>query len=575
MAKRVLVVGGVAAGASAATKARRANEEAEIIMFEKGEYVSFANCGLPYYVSRDIKERDALLVVTPEQFNKRHNVDVRLQHEVTAIDRKAKTVTVKNHQDGSESVEKYDSLVLAPGAKPIRPPIPGIDAENVFGMTTIPDMDRVHAYIEEHGPKTAVVVGAGYIGVEMAEALMARGLKVTLVEKLPQVLPTMDADMAALVSNQMVQAGIRVVLGDGIAGFEQQKGHVTGLTTESGRSLPAELVVLSIGVRPNVALAENAGLELGSTGAIKVNPFMQTSDPNIWAAGDAVESVHKVTGEPAWIALAGPANKQGRVAGCNAVGGIGPAGEMTFGGVMGTSIVRFEDVTAASTGLNQRQVDAENIDYDVALIHAMNHAGYYPGADLMAVKMLYRKTDGRVLGAQAVGREGVDKRIDVFATAIAARMNINDVAELDLAYAPPFGSARDPVIVAAFVAQNQQRATAPPITSDELHELQQNGEEIQLIDVRTVDEHREMYIPGSILIPVDELRARIDEVDKDKPTVVYCRVGLRGYLGTRILMQNGVKDVRNLCGGIRSWRFEVISRGREPGEADVADASRA
>ena len=574
MSRRILIVGGVAAGASAATRARRADESAEIVVFERGGYVSFANCGLPYYVSREIEKRDALLVVTPELFRARHRIDIRLRHEVTAINREAKTITVKDIEKGTSAEEAYDALVLAPGAQKLVPPIPGIDAPNVFSMHTIPDVDAVQSFIDKASPKTAAVIGAGYIGVEMAEAFLRRGVKVTVVEKLHQVLPTMDPDMASLVSSQMQAAGVRIVLGDGVAEFVRgEDGNVRSVRTESGRALPADIVVVSIGVRPNVALAKEAGLELGTTGAIKVDERMQTSDPDIYAAGDAVESNHRVTGKPAWIALAGPANKQGRAAGCNAAGCNAPGGAITFKGVLGTSIVRFENVTAGSTGLNTKQAKDNGYDYGMALIHAMNHAGYYPGADLMAVKILYQKDSGKLIGAQVVGHEGVDKRIDVFATAIAGGMTVNDVAELDLAYAPPFGAARDPAIVAGFVAQNQMGGIVDPMCSDELNEMLQSGQEVQLLDVRTRDEHAEMHIPGSRLIPVDELRERLAEVDKDKPTVVYCRVGLRGYLAARILSQNGV-PVKNLCGGIRSWRFDVISRGHEP-SGDERDVSRA
>ena len=572
MSKRVLVVGGVAAGASAATRARRADEKAEVVIFERGEYVSFANCGLPYYVSRDIVERESLLVVTPELFKVRHRIDIRLRHEVTAINREAKTISVKNLDTGDIAEERYDSLVLAPGATKLVPPIPGIDASNVFTMHTIPDVDKVHKYLDAAKPRTATVIGAGYIGIEMAEALKKRGPKVTVVEKLPQVLPTMDPDMAALVSSQMVASGVRLVLGDGIAEFiVDDEGKAVAIRTESGRTIGTELVIVSVGVRPNVTLAKNAGLELGSTGAIRVDERMRTNDPDIYAAGDAVESVHRVTGKPVWIALAGPANKQGRAAGCNAAGCNAPGGSIKFNGVLGTSIVRYEDVTAGSTGLNARFAREEGYEFRCALVHAMNHAGYYPGADLMAVKVLYEISTGRILGAQVVGAEGVDKRIDVFATAIAGKMTVDDVAELDLAYAPPFGSARDPAIVAGFVAQNQRSGIVNPITSDELHEAMEKGEDLQIIDVRTHDEREEMYIPGSRHIPVDELRERLDEVKKDRETVVYCRVGLRGYLAARILEQNDI-PAKNLCGGIRSWRFDVISRGLQP-SGDERDVS--
>ena len=575
MGKRILIVGGVAAGASAATRARRAQESAEIIMFERGDYVSFANCGLPYYISGDIAERENLLVVTPELFRKRHNIDVRLKHEVMSIDAAAKTITVKNLADGTESVERYDALILAPGTRPLKPPLPGMDAENVYTMTTIPDADAVQSWIDGHMVKNATVIGAGYIGVEMAEALLERGIKVTLIEKLEQVIPTMDPDMAALMSQHMHESGIRVTLGEGLASIAtDENNNAISVKLESGREIETDLVIVSVGVRPNVELAVNAGLELGTTGAIKVDEHMQTSDRDIWAAGDAIESTHLVTRKPVWIALAGPANKQGRAAGCNAAGCNAPGGAISFRGLVGTSIVRFNKFVAGSTGLNFKQATAEGYDFQIALIHAMNHAGYYPGASLLAAKVIYEKKTGRLLGAQVVGEEGVDKRIDVFATAVAGKMTVDDVAELDLAYAPPFGSARDPVIVAGFVAQNQRGGIVESIGSDDLKTMIDNGDDFTLLDVRMVEEHNEMHIPGSILIPIDELRERIGEVDMSKPVVVYCRVGLRGYLGARILTQNGAK-VRNLCGGLRSWRFGVMSRGHQPSEAEVHDTSRA
>jgi len=567
MNRRILVVGGVAAGASAATKARRTDEQAEIIVFERGEYVSFANCGLPYYVAQEIVNRDSLILVTPERFKRRHNIDVRIHHEVIAINRAERTVAVRNVKSGATSVERYDALVLAPGAKAIIPDMPMAGAPNVFTMRTIPDMDRVDDFIRAANPRRAAVIGAGYIGLEVAEALMERGIRVTVIEKLNQVLLPLDADMAAVVSEHLRESGVELFLGDGVKSLEGDSGNahapgnartpVSRIVLESGQLVPADLVIMAIGVRPDVALASAAGLALGPAGAIAVNARMQTSDPHIWAAGDAVESTHLVTGRPVWMALAGPANKQGRVAGANAAGG-----NMRFSGVLGTSIVRFNKLAAAATGLNERTARQAGYDIERALIHANHHAGYYPDARLIAVKVIYERHTGRLLGAQVVGEDGVDKRIDVLATAIAGHMTVDDLTELDLAYAPPFGSARDPVIVAGFVAQSQISGAVEPITSSELHRMLAEKQPLQLIDVRTRGEYREKHIPGSRLIPIDELRDRLSEVDPDRPVVIYCRIGLRGYLASRILRQHGYQ-VRNLAGGIRSWGFETIEGDAE------------
>ncbi len=558
MKRRVLIIGGVAAGASAATKARRTDETAEIVMFERGDYVSFANCGLPYYVAREIVERENLLVVTPEQFRIRHEIDVRLAHEVTRINPREKTIEVRDLQAGTSRTERYDSLVLTPGASAIIPPIPMVNASNVFTMRTIPDMDAAHEYIERMHPQAATVVGAGYIGVEMVEALHRRGLQVTLVEKLNQVLPPLDEDMAFMVADHIRAEGVDLHLGDGVRSFRGNDDRVVEVELESGAVIHTDMVIMSIGVRPDTKLARDAGLQLGVSGAIAVDSRMQTSDPHIWAAGDAVESVHRVTGKPCWVALAGPASKQGRVAGANAVGGT-----MEAPPVLGTSIVRFNEIVAAVTGLNERSARTAGYDVESSVIHANQHAGYYPWAELLTIKTVYERQTGRLLGAQVIGNEGVDKRIDVFATALTANMRVADLTELDLAYSPPFGSARDPVNIAGFVSQNQLSDAVSPISSTDLHALLGQSPEVQLVDVRTPAEFREKHIRGARLIPVDELRKRLGEIDKTRPVVVYCRVGLRGYLASRILAQNGY-SVRNLSGGIRIWRFET--------EADISDA---
>jgi NADPH-dependent 2,4-dienoyl-CoA reductase/sulfur reductase-like enzyme/rhodanese-related sulfurtransferase len=548
MSHRILIVGGVAAGASAATKARRTDEHAQIVLFERGEYVSFANCGLPYYVSRQIKRRESLLVVKPEQFRLRHNIDVRLRHEVVSIDREDHSVTVQNLVTGESTVEPYDSLVLTPGARPIVPPMPMADAPNVFLMRTIPDMDRIDAYIGQHETSDAVVIGAGYIGIEMAEALAERGLTVHVVERMNQVIPPLDPDMTQFMEDYIRQSGVDLALGDGVAELAGD-GEVDRVVLESGRDIPTDLVVMAIGVRPNVDLATGAGLEIGSTGAIRVDSGLKTADPHIYAAGDAAETLCKVTGRPAWYPLAGLANKQGRVAGANAAGGA-----MRFGGATGTAIVRFGEKVCAATGLNESKAALAGFEFETAVIHTAHHATYYPGASSISVKLVYERHGGRLLGAQVVGGDGVDKRIDVLATALAGRMTVDDVAELDLAYAPPFGSARDPLVVAGSVAQNQISGNVNSITAEELHEALKSDSDIQLIDVRTAAEYSSRYIPESTPIPIDELRDRIGEIDIARPTVVCCGSGLRSYLACRILDAHGC-HARNLSGGMQSWRF--------------------
>jgi NADPH-dependent 2,4-dienoyl-CoA reductase/sulfur reductase-like enzyme/rhodanese-related sulfurtransferase len=520
-------------------------------------------------VAQEITTRDALLVVTPAQFEARHRIRVHLKQEVTAINPAEKSISVRDLETGEVRNEPYDSLILTPGAKAIMPPIAMVDASNVFTMRTIPDMDKVSAYLEDTSHKNATVIGAGYIGLEMVEALRRRGIHVTLVEKLKQVLPPLDEDMAFMVADHIRQAGVILHLGDGVRAFSGADGKVSQVELESGTVVPADLVIMSIGVRPDAALAVSAGLKLGSTGAIAVDSAMKTSDPHIWAAGDAVESIHRVTGKPAWVALAGPANKQGRVAGANAAGGT-----MSFSGVLGTSIVRFNEIVAAVTGLNERVAKASGYDVQTSIIHANNHAGYYPQAELVTTKVVYDRQTGRLLGAEVIGNEGVDKRIDVFATALHANMSVEDLTELDLAYAPPFGSARDPVNVAGFVAQNQISNAVDPISSGELENLLASDTPVQLVDVRTTAEFAEKHIRGAHLIPVDELRTRIGEIKQTTPVVVYCRVGLRGYLASRILKQNGY-SVRNLSGGIRSWRFETRTNATVPGPKFAEDVSRA
>lgn len=540
--RRILIVGGVAGGATAAARARRTDEHAEIIMFEKGPYISFANCGLPYYVGREIGDRSALLLQTPESFRTRFNVDVRVNHEVLAIDRAAKTVRVENLETGEVYTESYTSLILAPGSVPIRPNLPGIDLPHIFTVRTVPDAVAIRALVEEQQPTRAVVVGAGFIGLEMVENLANLGLSVTLVEKADQVLPPLDPEMAAFVQSHLEQTGVEVITGDGIAAFEGGE-RATAVRLESGRAVEGDLFILGLGVRPDTRLALEAGLAIGPTGGIKVNERMQTSDPAIYAAGDAVETVHLVTGRPALIPLAGPANKQGRVAGANAAGD-----SLTFPGAIGTAIVRVGSVVAATTGLSEKVARREGMQVYTSYTLSGDHADYYPGVQELLTKLVVEAGTGRVLGAQVLGGRGVDKRADVYATAILGGMTVAQLSNLDLAYAPPFGSAKDPAIVAGMVAENIRRGTLRTITPERLLERLEAGEDLQVVDVRNAYEFDMGAVPGAVNIPVDELRGRIGELDPARETVVYDRTGATAYVAARVLMQQGF-SASSLAGG--------------------------
>jgi NADPH-dependent 2,4-dienoyl-CoA reductase/sulfur reductase-like enzyme/rhodanese-related sulfurtransferase len=541
--RTIVIVGGVAGGAGAAAKARRTNEQAEIILFERGPYVSFANCGLPYFVAEEIKQKDALLLQNPESFWNRFRVRANVRHEVLHIDRKNKQVQVKDLTTQNIFFQKYDKLVLAPGAGAIVPPLPGLPAKNVFKVKTVPDSEAIRDWILNENPKTAVIVGAGFIGLEAAEALKRRGLKITIVEKMPQVLPALDPDMAGFVAMHLEGEGIELILGDGIK--EMRGAPIQEVILESGRVVPADMVILSIGVRPELGLARDCGLKIGSAGGIEVNEYQQTSDPDIYAAGDAVETMQLVTGRKMRIPLAGPANKQGRVAGANAAGG-----NLTFPGAVGTAIVESLGVTAAKTGLSENEAAREGIPHYVSFTHSLHHAGYYPGGALMHIKLVVEKETGRLLGAQVVGEDGVDKRIDVIATALYARLKVTDLENLDLAYAPQFSSAKDPIIMAGFVAANVSRSEIRTITCPQLRKRVDNRETLQIVDVRTPAEYAAGHLAGSLHIPIDELRDRICELDPQKETVVYCRVGFRGYLAALILQHHGFEHVLNLSGGI-------------------------
>jgi len=543
MNRRILIVGGVAAGASAATRARRLNEQAEIVIFERGGYVSFANCGLPYYVGDIIKERSKLIVQTAERFKTRFYIDIRVRHEVEAIDRQAKRIRVRNVDTGQITHESYDRLILTPGALPIVPPFAGVDSENVFVLRSMEDSDAFRAFVDRNRVDRAVIVGAGFIGLEVAESLDHRGIKVEVVELAPQVLPPLDGDMAAPVARHLRDKGVTLHLGTAVKDFETSGNRVTRVLLQDGRSIHADLVLLSVGVRPNVKLATEAGLEIGPSGGIRVNERLETSDANILAAGDAVEVTHAVTGQPVFVPLAGPANKHGRLAGEIAATDEGPPAAR----VAGTAIVKVFDLTVAVTGLSRRLAQCVGVAADHVIVKRPHHVTYYPGAEVMTIKLVYELGTRRVLGAQIVGGAGVDRRIDVIATVIHFGGTVDDLAALDLAYSPQYGAAKDPVHIAAFVADNQDRGRVRHADPAEIAGLAESG--VQIVDVRTAAEYAEGAIAGAIHLDVDDLREGQKELDADRPVVVYCKVGQRGYYAARILQQSGRRDVANLAGG--------------------------
>jgi NADPH-dependent 2,4-dienoyl-CoA reductase/sulfur reductase-like enzyme/rhodanese-related sulfurtransferase len=541
--KKIIIVGGVAGGASAAARLRRLDENAEITLLERGEQVSFANCGLPYHIGGEIEDRSDLLVQTAAGLRRRFRLDVRTRHEALAIDRAQKRVRVRDLASGKETEEPYDSIVLSPGASPVRPPLPGLDLPGVHTLRTMADMDAIKARVESVPGGKALVVGGGFIGLEMAEALRHRDWEVTLVELAPQVLGPADPEMAALVARELRAHGVELELRASLKSVSAGSGGKL-LADLGSRVLPVDLVLLAIGVRPEVKLAKEAGLELGARGGIKVDQHMRTSDPAIYAVGDAVEVQDAVTGAQALIPLAGPANRQGRIAADN-IAGI----PSVYQGTQGTAIARVFDVVFGMTGASEKALKTAGRAYEKIYLHPNCHAGYFPGASPLQIKLLFDPSDGKILGAQAAGKEGVDKRIDVLSTALKAGMSVFDLEELELAYAPPFGSAKDPVNFAGFIASNvlenrmaifhMEEAAAP--RPDQL-----------LLDVRTAGEFAEGAIPGALNIPVDSLRERLGELPKDKELLVYCRVGLRGYLAARILSQAGYK-ARNLSGGWLTW----------------------
>ena len=549
---KILIVGGVAGGASAAARLRRLSEENEILMIERGGYISFANCGLPYHIGGVIKERDSLLVETVEGMKNRFNIDIRVNTEVTRIDRENKFVMVKNLVTGETYQEKYDKILLSPGAEPFIPPIKGINSNNIFSLRNMHDMDKIIEHIEKKSVKRAVVIGAGFIGIEMAENLLERDIEVSILEKANQVLTPVDFEMAAQVHQNIKEKEVELYLEDGVTEFED-RGDKTLVKLESGKEIEAELIIMAIGVKPENKLAKEAGLDIGVTGGIKVNEFLQTSDENIYAVGDAIEVKHYINKKEVLIPLAWPANRQGRIVADNILG----INLKTYNGSLGTSIIKAFDLTVAATGLNEKSLKRDGIDYMVATVNRNSHAGYYPGGVPLTLKLIFTK-DGEILGAQGLGCDGVDKRIDVIATAIKGKMKVWDLQDLELAYAPPYNSAKDPVNIVGYVAENMINDEIENIRYFELDNyLKENNAE--LLDIRTKDENELGVIPGSLHIDLAELRGKLDTLDKEKEYIVYCQVGLRGYIAYKMLVHHGFK-AKNLDGGYKLWYYTTIDQ---------------
>ena len=546
---KYIIIGGVAGGATAAARIRRNSENSEIIMFDKGDYISYANCGLPYYIGGVIEERDRLFVQTPEAFAQRLNVDVRVRSEVTAIDTARKRVSVRT-SEGKEYTESYDKLLLSPGASPVRPPLPGIDSEGIFTLRNIADTDRIKQYLQQHPVQRAVIVGGGFIGLEMAENLKHAGAQVSVVEMANQVMGPLDFSMAALVNEQLHQQGIQLYLEQAVEAFEPHTEGPSRVTVrfKSGIRIDADLVLLSIGVRAETRLASEAGLQLGEMRGIYVNEYLQTSNPDIYAVGDAIEYPHPVTGKPWLNFLAGPANRQARIVADNMVFG----NKVKYEGSIGTAIAKVFDLTVASTGLPAKRLKQMGIPYLSSVIHSGSHAGYYPGTLQMSIKITFSPSDGRLYGAQIVGYQGVDKRIDEFAMAIKHGDTIYDLMRIEHAYAPPFSSAKDPVAMSGYVAENLLLGKWKPIYWRQLRDTDPSS--VTLVDVRTPDEYALGSLPGSINVPLDDMRSRLSDIPTHKPVVVFCGIGLRGYLASNILRDNGYTQVSNLVGGLKLYK---------------------
>ena len=545
---KYIIIGGVAGGATAAARLRRGDEKSDILLLEKGKYISYANCGLPYYIGGVIDEREKLLVQTPASFGQRFRVDVRVENEVIGIHPQNKTITVRT-VDGGEYEETYDKLLLSPGATPVRPPLEGIDSEGIFTLRNVEDTDRIKSYLTEHAVKRAVVVGAGFIGLEMAENLHHAGVSVSVVEMGNQVMAPIDFSMAAPVHQHLVQKGVSLYLEEGVTHFQRTEQGIT-VFLKSGKTIPADMVLLSIGVRPATALAKDTGLKIGEAGGIWVNEYLETSEKDIYAVGDAIEYPHPLTGKPWLNYLANPANRQGRIVADNMVFG----NKVSYEGAIGTSIAKVFDMTVASTGLAAKRLKQWEMEYQSSVTHSASHAGYYPDALPLTLKLTFHPVTGKLYGAQCIGYEGVDKRIDQIAGLIKRGGTVYDLMETEHTYAPPFSSAKDPIAIAGYVASNIISGAMPIIT---WRELVQQKNEVMLIDTRTPEEFSFGSIPGAINIPLDDLRDRMSEVPASKPVVLFCAVGLRGYLAQRILMGNGYRNVRNLSGGYKLYSAAV------------------
>lgn len=562
MSKKVIIVGGVAGGATAAARLRRLDEKLEILMFERGEYISFANCGLPYYIGGIISDRNSLLVQTVDGMAEKFNIDIRNQSEVTEINREDKKVKVINSKTGDEYYETYDYMILSPGAQPIKPRIPGIEsARNLFTLRSIPDTDKIKSFIDFSQPKKAIVIGGGFIGVEMAENLAHKGIGVTLVEMADQVLAPLDFEMASIIHAHLIEKGINLVLKDGVKSFEDNGNRIV---LQSGMSLDTEMTVLAIGVSPENKLAKDSGLTVGSKGGIIVNEFLQTSDPSIYAIGDAIEVKDYSSGKPVMIPLAGPANKQGRIV-ANNICGV----REKYIGTLGTAVVKIFDMTVAVTGNNEKQLKGLGVDYKAIHIHPGSHAGYYPGALPISIKLLFQPEGGRILGAQAVGYKGVEKRIDVLATAIRGDLKVTDLKDLELTYAPPYSSAKDPVNMLGFAASNIMGGLVESFQWHEVNGISNNDGLI--LDVREPNERILGYIDNSLNIPLGQLRSNLSKLPKDKTIYIYCQVGIRGYLAARVLTQNGYKT-KNLDGGYKTYKNVFGSNSNEICNIQVDDS---
>lgn len=544
---KYIIVGAVAGGASTAARLRRMDEKAEIVIFEKGEYISYANCGLPYYIGEVIKQRDKLFVQTAASFNQRFNIDVRVKTEVLSIDAANKTITAREQDTTKEYTESYDKLVLSPGADPVRPPLPGIGLEGIFTLRNVADTDYIKNYVDQHRSGKAVVVGGGFIGLEMAENLVHLGLDVSIIEIGNQILAPVDFPIAAIVQQHIRSKAVDLRLNTSVSGFEKNNERLKVLLNNS-ETIDADIVILSIGVRPDTHLAVQAGLQLGSAKGIFVNEFLQTSDPDIYAVGDAIEFANPITGQSMSTYLAGPANKQGRICANNIVLG----NKEKYHGSINTAIVKVFDMTVATAGTASKHLKSANIAHLVSTTHSSSHATYYPGAQQMHIQIAFSPDSGRLLSAQIAGYDGVDKRIEMLSSVIKRNSTIYELMEIEHAYAPPYSSAKDPVNMAGFVAENILKKQMTPFYCNQINEIGTNG---VLIDVRSKKENLAGTIPNAINIPIDELRKNIDKLPKDKAIYLFCEVGLRGYLSQRILNQNGFKNVYNLSGGYSSWKY--------------------